>query len=101
MSHCYGILFIEYVFENQYLPHYYGQISPYCVMLGPHTLMIKYAQNDAAAANDNNDNNNDDNNNDIDINNTDNDNDKKNDNKNNDAADDDNSDNNNDDNKDT
>ena len=43
MSHCYGISFVEYVFESHYLPHHYGQISPYCVILGPHTLINKYA----------------------------------------------------------
>ena len=43
MSHCCGILFVEYVFESHYLPHHYGQISPYCAILGPHTLIMKYA----------------------------------------------------------
>ena len=43
MSHCYGISFVEYVFESHYLPHHYGQSSPYCVILGPHTLINKYA----------------------------------------------------------
>ena len=46
MSHRYGILFVEYVFESHYLPHHYGQISPYCATLGPHTLIMKYAWND-------------------------------------------------------
>ena len=41
MSHCYGISFVEYVFESHYLPHHYGQSSPYCVILGPHTLINK------------------------------------------------------------
>ena len=43
MSHCHGISFIEYVFESHYLSHHYGQISTYCLPLGPHTLIIKYA----------------------------------------------------------
>ena len=42
-SHCYGISFVEYVFESHYLPHHYGQSSPYCVILDPHTLINKYA----------------------------------------------------------
>ena len=59
ISHCYGISFIEYVFESHYLSHHYDQISPYCVILGPRTLMIKYAKtnDDNNYDNNNNDNN--------------------------------------------
>ena len=61
MSHCYGMLFLEYVFESHYLSHHYVKISPYSVMLGPYTLMIKYALKDNNNDNDNNDHNDDDN----------------------------------------
>ena len=38
----YWICFWKPLFD---MSHHYGQISPYCVMQGPHTLMIKYAYN--------------------------------------------------------
>ena len=40
MSHCYGISFIEYVFECHYLSYHYGQISPYFFILGPHSFLL-------------------------------------------------------------
>ena len=88
MSHCYGILFTEYAFENHYLSHYYGQISSYCVILGPHTLVIKYV------CTDNDDNNNGIDNDDGNDNNTDNDNNHKINNNNSNNDDDYNHDNN-------
>ena len=83
MSHCYGILFIEYVFKSHCLSHHYDHISPCCVILGPHILLIKYAliDNDDYYNNDtDNDNVNDNINNNNDNNsNNDNNNDKYND----------------------
>ena len=75
MSHCYGISFIEYVFECHYLSYHYGLIRPYFVILRPQTLIIKYASNY-------NDNNNDDDDDDVDDH-DDNDNDDDDDNNNN------------------
>ena len=57
-SHCYGKLLVEYVFECHYLSYHYGQIQPYFVILGPRTLIIKYAYNGHNDDDDDDDDNN-------------------------------------------